>query len=355
LFDKPEDLDEGLLAQCLRRNWGIAADHIEYRPVGFGSHHWSVDVGGERRWFLTVDDLAGRLESDSDTLDQAYERLRSTFQAAAALADSGLEFVVGPHPGGAGEVTARLGRFSVVVHPHLDGGPAGRDGEYDDMGQRLEVAGHVAALHASTSVVAGLALVDDLVLPRRDGLQRALDALGQPWAGGPYAERCRALLAANADGVRRLLALYDEWARVVAVPSRLVITHGEPHAGNVMATGSGLKLVDWESARIAVPERDLWDLDPGDGSVLDAYVDLSGREVDPLALRFYRLWYDLFEVGGYTCLFRGEHGDTADAAESWKNLSYFLRPDERWPAESVTAVGSGPPATDCLPGSDASV
>ncbi len=49
------------------------------------------------------------------------------------------------------------------------------------------------------------------------------------------------------------------------------------------------------------------------------------------ALAFYRMWYDLFEIAGYVELFRRPHDDTADAAESWQNLQYFLQPAARWP------------------------
>ena len=36
------------------------------------------------------------------------------------------------------------------------------------------------------------------------------------------------------------------------------MTHGEPHAGNVMRTDEGRLLVDWDTVALAPPERDLW-------------------------------------------------------------------------------------------------
>ena len=61
-----------------------------------------------------------------------------------------------------------------------------------------------------------------------------------------------------------------------AQPSGAVLTHGEPHPGNTMLTADGWVLIDWDTALAAPPERDLWSLDPGDGSVLDAYARLTG-------------------------------------------------------------------------------
>ncbi len=112
----------------------------------------------------------------------------------------------------------------------------------------------------------------------------------------------------------------------------MVITHGEPHAGNVVVTQAGLSLVDWESARRAAPERDLWQWAERDESLLARYVAATGAQIDRDALALYRMWYDLIEIGGYLRLFRAPHGLTADTEESWRNLRFFLRPAERWPS-----------------------
>jgi spectinomycin phosphotransferase/16S rRNA (guanine(1405)-N(7))-methyltransferase len=111
----------------------------------------------------------------------------------------------------------------------------------------------------------------------------------------------------------------------------MVVTHGEPHAGNVIRTSAGFALIDWDTALLAPPERDLWDLAQTEESLLDAYADAAEVAIDPDALSLYRLWYDLAEIGGYLSLFRRAHTDTADAAESWRNLRHFLQPVARWP------------------------
>ena len=82
---------------------------------------------------------------------------------------------------------------------------------------------------------------------------------------------------------------------------------------------------------VAPPERDLWALAEADPSISAAYSAATGVAVDEEALSLYRLWYDLAEIAGYVGLFHREHGDTADAAEAWRNLRHFLRPAARWP------------------------
>ena len=110
-----------------------------------------------------------------------------------------------------------------------------------------------------------------------------------------------------------------------------VLTHGEPHAANVLVVEDRFLLIDWDTALLAAPERDLWHLDPGDGSILDAYRRRTGVTPSPAAVDLYRLWWDLTEIGGYLGVLRRPHTDTTDIAESWKGLQEYLDPAERWP------------------------
>lgn len=88
---------------------------------------------------------------------------------------------------------------------------------------------------------------------------RALESLDDRWSTGAYAEPARALLHQHAGDVVRSLAAYDDLARA-ALRDRTdwTITHGEPHSGNVLRTADGLRVIDWDSALLAPPERDLW-------------------------------------------------------------------------------------------------
>ena len=172
----------------------------------------------------------------------------------------------------------------------------------------------------------------DFGLQNADGLRAAIDSTGEPWRSGPYGERARALLARRAAGVTALMTAYGELAvDARSRPERFVVTHGEPGPWNVLKTPAGLVVVDWDFVQLAPPERDLWQLAGTDLSVLAAYTEATGTAIDSGALALFRMWYDLSEIAGYSELFRAAHGDTEDAAESWKNLEYFLRPSERWP------------------------
>lgn len=333
MFTKPADVDEGELRATISRLWGIGVRGVSYAPLGFGSHHW-IASGVDNRWFVTVDDLDACLTGADDSRDAAFDRLERAFRSALCLAEAGLRFVVAPIPAGGSQILHRLADgYSVVLHPFIDGvSPDDDDGRYLTVEDRHAVVAIVAELHAATPVVEAVAVRDDLRVPLRAELLLAIEDVETAWESGPYGEQARSLLGRHARDLKRLLPRFDELAaRVAAEPDRYVITHGEPGAQNVLVVNGDHLLIDWESARLAAPERDLWDLDPGDGSAIAAYEANSQSEVSADAIAAYRLWYDLFEIAGYIEFFHRPHAASADAAVSWKNLQHFLRPRERWP------------------------
>ncbi|MDR2987789.1 MAG: phosphotransferase [Nocardiopsaceae bacterium] len=331
MFTRPEDLPEGLIRAELAVSWNFGAETLSYLPVGFGSHHWRASDGGGRQLFLTVHELHQMLHNRLDTLDEAFGRLETAFGCALSLRrDANLGFVIGPVPTVSGQVVRRLSeRDTLAACPLLEDCEPGHEGDFAPA-DRSEVMRLLTSLHRAAPVIAPRRC--DFELQNADGLQAAMESTGEPWATGPYGERARALLARHASGVKALMAVYgDLAAEVSSRPGRFVVTHGEPGAWNVLKTPAGLVIVDWDSVLLAPPERDLWELAETDSSVLAAYAEATGTAIDVGALALFRMWYDLFEIAGYIQLFSGAHDDTEDAAESWKNLEFFLRPAERWP------------------------
>lgn len=332
MFTEPDDLPGSALAGALQDWWGFTAVSLEYQPVGFGSHHWLATDATGRRLYATADDLAAKRRTARETTDDAFGRLCHAFGTALGLrAEAGLNFVIAPLLTEAGQVMARLSdRYSLVIHPYVIGTAAGEDGAFTHDGDRQAVVDMLIQIHRAQ---AGEPAVDDLVVPHLDTLQAMIGHTSDPWRSGPYAQRAQRLLRTHAGDLHVLIAAYHSLARRVgSQPERMVITHGEPHAGNVIVTADELVLVDWDTTLAAPPERDLWDLAGDDPSLLDYYVAATGTEIHDDALSLYRLWYDLAEVGGYLSLFRSPHEDTADTRESWKELQRFLRPAERWPS-----------------------
>jgi spectinomycin phosphotransferase/16S rRNA (guanine(1405)-N(7))-methyltransferase len=92
-----------------------------------------------------------------------------------------------------------------------------------------------------------------------------------------------------------------------------------------MLTAGGWVLIDWDTAMAAPPERDLWSLDPGDGSILEAYADLTGVIPQPLMLDLYRLRWDITDIAVDVSRFRRAHTGTAEDDRSFGFLSSLVR------------------------------
>lgn len=318
MLSAPEDLTEQTLSAALTREWGIVVATLEYAPVGFGSHHWVATDQAGTGWFVTVDDLRTRLLADGEPVDAAYRRLRSALDAARGLREHGATFALAPLSTAGDEPVARLDdRYTAALFPRVDG-ESFEFGRYRDEQHRDAVLEMVVAVHTAPAAVRDRAIAEAGV-PHRDALEAALDGTG-PAGSGPYAQRAAQLFEAHADAVRGLLDRHDALAAGVD-PLRSVLTHGEPHAGNTMRTADGWRLLDWDTARVAPPERDLWHL--GDG-VLAAYEKATGVAPRPDLLELYRLRWQIADLAMEADRFGRPHAGTEDDATAFAVVEQLL-------------------------------
>jgi spectinomycin phosphotransferase len=299
----PLDLDPAQLADALRDGWEVHVTTLEYVAIGGGSHHWRGTTSDAERLWLSVDDL-----EDKPFLGSARSVVQAELQRALQVAralhdDARLEFVVAPKPTRGGEMLRLIGRrYALAVYPFLDG-ETFAFGQALPPVERQQLLDMLKRLHASTPAVGPLARRVRVEVDNRDALIDALRGARSSRSGGPTrdaaetaetveaVDAARKLLAAHAAAVERVLADFDRLAHAVSIRAApLVISHGEPHPGNVLACDGRLLLLDWDTVGLAPPERDLWWLASGDDA--NAFADdwtATGVRVDPAALRLYRL------------------------------------------------------------------
>ncbi len=329
VFTRPDDLTDAVIVRCLADGWSVKVSTVEWVPVGFGSHHWQA-LGDEERWFVSVDDLDARKRDESETRDGAAVRLAAALGVARSLRDAGLGFVVAPLATQAGDIVHPIDdRYVAALYDYVDG-EFHLWGAYPTRTDRLAVLDRIVAVHTTPTNRAPMAIRDDLAIPGRDGLDLLLAGDDSPWGPGPYAEPARALLHDHGDALGRVLARYDDLvSEVTRYPERMVITHGEPHRANTINTVDGVALIDWDTALLAPPERDLWALIDEDAQIEAFYTERTGVVLDDAAMRLYRLWWDLCEISLFTAEFRARHTDTEDTRVAWAALERFLDP-ARW-------------------------
>ena len=308
------DISDSDIAAALARQWALMVQDMSYLPVGFGGYHWLAAGQTGSRWFVTVSDLATPWVPD----------LPAAMQTAAWLArQAGLGFVVAPVPMRAGQVVGSVGsRRALMLFPYLDAASGHFEDPIDD-GDRAAIIDMLARLH--TVIPRGIQVpTRPLELASRQVIDQALGSLGVPWTGGPYAEPGRDLLARYERPLRQAFARFDGLLdRVRGAGGPYVITHGEPHPGNLLRTRAGLCLVDWGMTALARPERDLWRVISGDQDAA-RYSWRTGWTVNQDALALYRLRGDLDDIAGMLSQIRGPHLRTADTLMTWTELQKTL-------------------------------
>jgi len=326
----PPDLDETEVARLVRDAWGLPLQRCRYLAEGMGSHHWlGSDAAGVDRWFITADRVR---------TPHAAEELQACFTVVRSLAEQ-LPFVLGPQAATDGSVTRPAGpdrSLLVSVRDYLPG-ESGQFGVFTRPEIRFMVLRALAAMHALP--------VPDL-LPRWQpetyaGIRSALDEKDSSWAlAGPHAEAARQLVLTNAGSLARRLDDFD--ARSVDLLSHRhdVISHGEPHAANVLVLDSGhpsggldrpIALLDWDTVRAAPRERDLAVALPGAGSVelpaaTRVYLEASGDidDVDHDVIALFREEWALNDIDVTLTELRAAHGDTADTQAALQILGTYV-------------------------------
>jgi spectinomycin phosphotransferase/16S rRNA (guanine(1405)-N(7))-methyltransferase len=91
-----------------------------------------------------------------------------------------------------------------------------------------------------------------------------------------------------------------------------------------MLTQAGWVLIDWDTALISPPERDLCNLDPGDGSISAAYEQATGTVLLPEALELFRRRWDLADLAMAVSQFTEPHSGNANDEESFGLLGELL-------------------------------
>jgi spectinomycin phosphotransferase len=326
---EPEGIDSAFIVDALREGWAFDVESADYAAVGGGSYHWLVaDVTG-RRAFVSVDDL-GKKAWLGDTREEAFDGLRSAFDTAFALRESGLGFVIAPIRALTGASLLRLdARYSLALFPFVEG-EAGEFGRYESDDERCGVAALLAELHRATAAGAS-ARTAGFDLPGRHHLEAALAEHDTAWTGGPLSEAARVAISKSAAELGELVVLADRLA--ADAQSRdvgFVVTHGEPHAANVIRSGERQLLVDWDTVALGPPERDLWMVVGEDSGARELYERASGRLLDDAALDFFRLTWDLKDIAEYLNVLRGPHQENEDTERHHRALRQIGAVRQEW-------------------------
>ncbi len=308
--EPPTELTDDAVLDAVRLAWEPGATGVQHLALGFGAHHWRVDVGGRARLFVTYDRFEKR---------HSLTSLTAAYAAAMGLAEAGLEFVIAPLPTRSGDVLVPVAGGALSCTPWTEGEVVGEGAVSDDETAAANIA-DLGRLHA-TDPPPGMRSWAPVVEP--DVADRLAGLVATSWTAGPYGERAR-------EAIRARLTAIEEWTDSYlalaesATRRRWVVTHGETHTRNQLRTADGIRFVDWESLALAPRERDLSTL------VQAGYGVRVGAE--PSMVELFDLEWRLAEIIEYAQWFAAPHTGTADDRVAFDGLLDELQRGPWWPS-----------------------
>ncbi len=286
VHEPPESVSDDDVLSLVRAHWLAAVEQVQHLPVGYGGWHWEADTLDGPALFVTLDPPEWH---DATSIEAAY--------AGAASLSRRLEFVHAPLLSTSGCFTVPLADGWLSCTRWLVGSrPSSFTAEAVDL---------VHQLHAASPPV-GIPVWEPGV--ERDLVDELRDWTATAWDGGPHGEDARSAVHSALDILTEDLATY---ARLLdrLDPARYVTTHGEPGVHNQWRTHDGiLRIIDWESIRLAPPERDL---------LGDVGKHIGG---DPELIELFRLDWKLSEIRSYSDWLRGPHVDDGDTRVGLETL-----------------------------------
>ena len=305
--EPPPHLTHESLTAALLDHFGIMAAVLTFLPLGHDAAAWvyrarAID-GAE--YFVKV---RSRLPNEADLRVPRY------------LLDLGITQVVAPLPALAGELSARIEHYALVVYPYLAGASGWGSGVLSDE-QWHEYGAILRRIHniAVPPAIAHILPREEYHSPSIELVRRVdsavetiaapdADYTGREQSGDPVAQAMAAFWLARRDEIRGLLARVEELGeRLARAAPPFVLTHGDIHTGNVHLDEQGrVWIVDWDETALAPKERDLMFVVGGIHSDLVGareealfFEGYGTAALDPLALAYYRYLWAVQDVGAF--------------------------------------------------------
>ncbi|MBW3623342.1 MAG: aminoglycoside phosphotransferase family protein [Armatimonadetes bacterium] len=308
-------IDKGMLAQCLREEYGQEVRALRFLPKGEEAYSYLAEGEG-RSWFVKA--YPPKLPVDLEAALGATDRLKREF---------GLAEVLPPHRTREGRATFRFGAFTVAVFDLIEGSAAYEEPLHPD--EEIRLARFFAKLHSiDRGAFPGLP-VKDFSLWFRDRLLSVLE-FARTHEGGPKPHRWELVrrLREGYDGILRELETADRLgASCRASADAPALTHGDPTSGNVMKDTAGhLWVIDWGGLAWGAREQDLA---PYTGEGFRRFLAAYAEESPDLRLSmdrfaFYLHEWNLQEIADYSYRLLHDDPDEEEIAYSFSELNQYL-------------------------------
>jgi len=246
VLEKPR-LDDDKIVACLCGRYGLTVTEIEFLPLGYDANAgvYRVYAGGQS-YFLKV------------KRDAVYEL---SVNLPRCLQEQGFEPVIAPLPTLDGDLWGKVGEFSLILYPFIEGRSGWGAGLSDH--QWIEFGALVKRLHT-------MRLPDDVWgrIPREtfvphprwgEAFRQLQAVVSSEVHENPFQTQLVTFWKDHDQEMRTIVERTGQLSGRLQDQSReLVLCHADIHTANLLVTALGeLFVVDWDQPILAPIERDL--------------------------------------------------------------------------------------------------
>ena len=325
MLEKPPLQDQHIL-KCLRLNYGLTLDGLEFLPIGNDSSAWVYKVDDDGLYyFLKVK----RGDIPIASLD-----------VPRFLHETGIEPVVAPIANNRGEYWTALDDFVLILYPYIVGQTGMDSGltpfQWHELGttlKRIHTIGFPAKFISEVP--------RESFIPNRKWT-KAIRSFKQMLAEAPFTDDLEREFAvfwqqhsAEIDHIVHRTETLGQLLRNQTLP--FVLCHADFHTANVLIDDQmQIYIVDWDQPIFAPKERDLMFVvggriaGSGQNELEQAFLNGYGQpDVDWLAVAYYRYEWVVQEIGDYVDrMFFAEDAGTITKKDSLKGFMQLFQPGD---------------------------
>jgi spectinomycin phosphotransferase len=324
MLDKP-DIQDTALIECLRANYALPIQQIEFLPLGADRNTavYCAEAEGGAAYFVKL------RRDDFNEMSLIVPRL---------LRDQGVTQIIAPIPAQNHALWVMVDAFHLTVYPFIAGKDAYEvslaDAHWVEFGQAFK---GIHSAHLPPELTARI--------PQEQYSDKARNIVRQFQAqvetetfADPISAALADLLKEQREVIDTLVRRAEQLAGVLQTnPPPYILCHADIHAGNLLIEADGtLHVVDWDTIIRAPKERDLMfvggalfinDRTPEQEEAL-FYQGYGQTEINPVALAYYRYERIVQDIAVY-CedIFLTEPGGE-NRAQGLRQVSYQFKPDQ---------------------------
>ncbi len=321
MLEKPDLADQQII-DCLRRDFGLKVDALEFLPIGADAN--------SAVYRAIADDTPYFVKLRSGDYDEM------TIVVPHFLGSQGIAQLIAMISTRDGRLWTSLDRFVVTFSQFVNGQDGFNmelsDEQWVELGRALKRI-HFTELPNEIEDYLHFETFSNYWRERVRHYQRRITGT----FSDPVPLRLAELMRGRRDVIDELLRRAERLAgEMRSRSSAFVHCHGDLHGGNILIDAQGkLFIVDWDTVILAPKERDLMFIGAGIGKGWDNqrsvdcfYQGYGAGEVDPLGIAYYRYERIVEDIAAYCEEILDSDQGQADRAQSIHYLSSQFLPND---------------------------